>query len=110
MSATGMSIRIGAVSPLAVGSASPGGMSELRPFPRPLRRAIVNLPSDVSIGERSARAWVERDDRLAERGCLREPHRPRNDGPDDLVAEVITYLLDDLIRELRAGVVHHADD
>src|SRR5262245_61802140 len=97
MSATGMSIRIGAVSPLARGSASPGGMSELRPFPRPLRRAIVNLPGDVSIGERSPRARIEGDDRLSERGCLRQPHRPRDDGPDNLVAKVIAHLLDDLI-------------
>ena len=33
-----------------------------------------------------------------------------NDGAQHLVAEVVADLADDLIGELRAGVVHHADE
>src|SRR5215216_1879624 len=109
MSATGMSISTAAwVPPLC--PTSPGGISELSPFPSPLRRTIVHLLGDVAVGDGATRLGVERDDRLAERRGFGQPHGARYHCPHDLVAEVVAHLLHHLIRQLGAGVVHHAHD
>src|SRR5687767_4510364 len=106
MSPTAISVSVGRPSTPTVPGCSAWGMSELSPLPSPLRRDIVHLLGHIAVGKGAARTGIERDDRLAERRRLRQPDRPRDDGAQHLVAEVVADLADDLIGELRTRVVH----
>src|SRR5262245_32051518 len=109
MSVTGISVSTDPSSTRS-DSLTPWGISEPSPLPNPLRRFIVDRLGDVAVGESPARPGVERGDRLAERRCLRQTDRAGHDRAHDLVPEVIADLPDDLVAEVGARVVHHADD
>src|SRR3954470_3125981 len=78
------------------------GMRAPRPLPRPPSRAMTDLLCNAAVRRGTARRGVECDDGLAKRGSLGKPHRPRDDGPQHLVAEVLADLFDDLIGQLGA--------
>src|SRR5947209_935206 len=95
----------------ADGSASAlGGMRASRPLPSPPRRATTHLLGQFAVRQRTAGRRVEDEDGLAERRRFREPDRPRNDVAAHLGAEMGPYLLDHLVGELGAGVVHGQDN
>src|SRR3954451_15871642 len=81
------------------------GMRAPRPLPRPPSRAMTDLLCNAAVRGGTASRRIERDDGLAEWRGLGETHRPRDDRPKDLVTKVFANLFDDLIGQLRAGVV-----
>ena len=54
------------------------GMSELNPFPSPLRRAIVYLLGCVAIRQRASRRRIKCGNRLSERWCLTQTNGSGN--------------------------------
>src|SRR3954453_16607377 len=109
MEETGTSRSAEGGAPAAVAVAS-GGISAPSPLPSPLRRATAHLLGQLAVGNGATRGRIERNDRLAVGRGLREPDRAGHDVATHLVAEVVPHLLHHLVGELRAGVVHHADD
>src|SRR5688572_19979060 len=87
------------------------GINAPSPRPRPLRRWFTgNLLRKQAIRESPPRCGVKRDDRLTERRRFGESHAARNDLPTDLLAEVVTYFIDDLRGKFGPSVVHHQDN
>ena len=82
---------------------TPVGISAPSPLPSPPGRATAHLLRQLAVGDGSARRRIEHDDRLPERRRFRDPHRPRDDRPVDLGAEVLPHLALDLLRQLGCG-------
>src|SRR3712207_5765122 len=113
-------LRLGSIAPNGKSTSVPSesaaerpslGISDPRPLPSPLRRCTAaHLLRQLPVGERAARARIEGDDRLTERGSLGEAHGAGYHVAADLRPEVVPNLVHDLVGELRAGVVHDQDD
>src|SRR3954471_4794729 len=86
------------------------GISAPSPLPSPLRRATTDLLRQLAVGDGAARGRIECGDGLSVGRCLGQPDGPRHDRATDLVAEVPLHFLNDLVRELRTGVVHDEHD
>src|SRR5262249_27678580 len=91
-------------------SPPPGGIRAPTPPPRPPLRVTAHLFRELAVRLGTARCGIEDDDRLAEGWRLGEPDRSRHDGLADAAAKVRSHLLNDLVCEAGAGVVHREDD
>src|SRR5437764_10543289 len=89
--------------------AASDGIRAPRPRPRPLRRATAHLLGQLPIGNGSPGGRIERGDRLPERRRLGKSHGSRHQRAGHLLTEMGPDFMDDLIAELRPGVVHHED-
>src|SRR5687768_11879926 len=105
-----MSSRRALSVPVSSAAISPDGISAPSPLPSPPSRATADLLRQFAVCDGPPRGRVEGDDRLPERGRLREPDGTGNDRSTHFVTEVLPHLSHDLIGELRARVVHDADD
>src|SRR3546814_5401994 len=68
------------LSPVPASPVMSVGIRAPRPLPSPLRRATAHLLGQFPVGNGAPGARIERDDRLPEGRCLREPDRAREIG------------------------------
>src|SRR5262249_48353355 len=91
-------------------SAAPAGIRAPSPLPRPPFRVTTHLFRKLPVRLGAPGGGIEHDDGLPERRRFREPHGSGHDGLVHTTTEVGTHLVDDLVGELGATVVHGHDD
>src|SRR5204862_5497754 len=93
-------------SPSASGAEDARIADRPRPMPRVGSATGGHLLCQLEVGLRAGAMRVVMDDRTAEARCLAEPHVARNHRLEDERREMLAHLALDVLRELRARVVH----